>query len=127
AYRYRWQLAPVAAAGAVIAGGATEPALSAVSLAAVAVAGHVGATRLPETIAGRVWLSLRERSTLALGAAGAAAWSAGVAAGLWSVDAGGLGLLALATGYQAVSWWTSRKIRSAEDEPATGELSAAAR
>jgi IclR helix-turn-helix domain len=111
-WRRRWELTPVAAAAGVAAGSATDPGAAALACAVLGGCAHGAAHYLPERVAGRVWLSAKERTMIASWAAGATVWSAAASAG-WVVAPSPAGILALGalTGAQSVSWMTSRKVR----------------
>lgn len=121
AWRNRWQLTPLAASTATVAGAAATPALTLLGLAAVAGTGYVLSERGPDEIAGRMWLSRVERRLVGRWAAGAGIWTAGV----WTANAAGLhwtgGALAVATatlglltGEQVFGWLKSRRIRPSD-------------
>ncbi|HWD83266.1 MAG TPA: helix-turn-helix domain-containing protein [Kribbella sp.] len=122
AWRYRWQLTPaVVSAGTAIGAGAVSPVLTVLGLGALAGAGYLTASKGPEELGGRVWLSRAERAIVGRWAAGAGVWSAGLgvanAAGMhWTVAgvlvaAGALGVL---TGTPVLAWLKSRQIRDAD-------------
>ncbi|MET7284204.1 hypothetical protein ABZS29_38580 [Kribbella sp. NPDC005582] len=122
AWRYRWQLTPIAAStGTAIGAGAISPLLTVLGLGALAGAGYLTAAKGPDELAGRVWLSRLERAIVGRWAAGAGVWSAGLgianAAGMhWTVTgvlvaASALGVL---TGTPVVAWLKSRQIRDAD-------------
>lgn len=114
-WRYRWQLAPLVAAAVIVAAAAAGAGTAAAVLGMVAVAAHVAATRLGERVRGRVWLSVRERSTVALYAAAGAGWCGAVAAGWWpAASRPGLASLVVLTAVPAYSWCRSRRIRPAQ-------------
>lgn len=109
AWRYRWQMAPLVGAGGVFACGMTQgPGLTGPLLAAGVVAG--GAWRWGKPIAGRMWLSTRERGYAGawLGAAGA--WSLASPLGDGHPLIAG-GVLAGAVGYPTARWIGSRQLR----------------
>jgi hypothetical protein len=111
AWRYRWQLAPVAGAVGVLAAATLTPAAALVTCAGLA--GIAGAAwrwaAAGSAIRGRMLLSVLERRCLAGWAAAAAAWS------LWAATplpgGGSPWLLAAGTAYPAVRWGRSRRVR----------------
>lgn len=112
AWRYRWQLTPVAAGSTLLVGAAVDA--PAVTISAAAAAGLAGLAQKkgPDKLFGRRWLSRVERGLVAKYAAAAAAWSLGVMLGGWEPGSTiGLSTLALATGAQSIGWWRSRRVR----------------
>lgn len=111
-WRHRWQLAPLAAAGAVIAGAAVDPAVAAAALGSVGVVGHLATTgTIPERIRGREFLSVRQRSTVTLWSAGSATWCGWLATTHGAPDPFALAALAALTGAQCVNWWRGVHVR----------------
>ncbi|WP_407568336.1 helix-turn-helix domain-containing protein (plasmid) [Arsenicicoccus dermatophilus] len=119
AWRHRAELAPLMGAGVLVAAVAADPTTTAAAAGIVATAAALGSQLAPERVAGRVWLSGRERATAAAGATGAAAWATGAAAGWWHLDPAGLGALATLTGAQTYSWVAGRRPRRAPTPPAS--------
>jgi hypothetical protein len=112
AWRNRRPLAPVVTGLAVAAGAAGDPVAAAFTCGAAAVAGHLGTSgAIPATIRGRKLLSVRERSTMTLWAAGATAWSGWVSTGHPVDNPVTLAGLAVATGAQTIRWWSVARVR----------------
>ncbi|MGL5830486.1 MAG: helix-turn-helix domain-containing protein [Angustibacter sp.] len=110
-WRRRWELTPVAAAAGVAAWSATDPGAAALACAVLGGCAHASAHYLPERIAGRVWLSAKERTMIASWAAGATIWSAAASAGWVTPNPAGVLALSALTGAQTVAWMKSRRIR----------------
>jgi hypothetical protein len=108
AWRYRWQLAPVAGGVAVLAAGTVAPVVSVAALSGASVgAWRWAASGRP--VRGRMFLSVLERRTLALWTGTAAAWSAWSALPVWG--AGSAWTLAAMTAYPSYRWAASRRVR----------------
>ncbi len=110
-WRRRWELTPIAAAAGVAAWSATDPNAAALACAVLGGCAHASAHYLPERIAGRIWLSAKERTMIASWAAGATVWSAAASAGWVASTPAGILALGALTGAQSVSWMKSRRIR----------------
>lgn len=122
-WRYRWQLAPVAVTGAIMAG-ASIHAPNTLGALVVTGAAAAAAEKWGDPNTGeRPWLSLRERRIAWQWAAGASVWVGGVALSVWD-PASAFGILALAgmTGRQGYRWLKSRRIRPASPAAAKPEL-----
>jgi len=124
-WRHRWQLTPVATYGATLAGAAAAAPTTTVLLAGTAAGAHGLATRGPNTIGGRAWLSRRERTIASHWSAGGAAWAAAVEFGLWGIDPAGTLALSVLTGKQAMDWVRSRSSTAAVKN-VSGDLSGTA-
>jgi hypothetical protein len=118
AWRHRWRLAPVYLAGTAAVGAATAPVWTIGGLSVTAAAVEAAACTGVTAPGGRMLMSRRERRIAATGLAGAAAWTGTTTVPglpMW-LDAA---LLAAATGWQSTQWWTSRRRRDPEPEPAS--------
>ncbi|MGL4745029.1 MAG: hypothetical protein ACRCYX_12525 [Dermatophilaceae bacterium] len=106
---YWWQLLPAGATVAATAGAAVDPRAAMLALTALGGAGLVSAAKGPERIAGRAWLSTRERNIAGHWGGGAALWAGGFGTGLWHLNLAGVAALAALTGAQTWAWMGSRK------------------
>jgi hypothetical protein len=116
-WRHRWQLAPLPAATGVLLPALTHPTPVVVGCAAVTAASGAWA-RKGRPLAGRMWLSARERAVVAqwAGASGAASW----AIGTWDLGPGwAAAALAAATAWPTWTWVTGRAVRSTRLDSAT--------
>lgn len=107
-WQHKWQLAPLAGTTGVFAGASTAPVTTGVVLVGTSAAAFAWA-RDGRELAGRMWLSVRERTALATWAAMAGTWS------LWAATplpgAGNWLTLLGATAPAAWTWTRSRTVR----------------
>jgi hypothetical protein len=108
AWKYRWQLAPVAGGGLVFAAGALAPVIAALVLAGTA-AGAWWWARSGAQLRDRMLLSVLERRSLALWTAAASVWL--LCAALPAPAAGSPWLLAASLAYPGYRWGASRRVR----------------
>jgi hypothetical protein len=95
-WRHRWQLAPFLVTVLMATGATLSPVATGMWMLALGVGAHLTAQHGPERIAGRAWLSRRERTLLSYWAIGGCAWSLLVALGWWpSIGTGTLTMAAL--------------------------------
>ena len=116
-WRHRWQLAPLPAATGVLVPALTHPTPVVLGCAAVTAVSGAWA-RKGRPLAGRMWLSAKERAVVAqwAGASGAATW----AIGTWDLGpAWAAAALAAATAWPTWTWVTGRATRSTRLDAAT--------
>lgn len=117
-WRHRWQLAPFLVTVLMATGAALSPVATGFWMLAIAVGAQVTAQHGPDRIAGRAWLSRRERSLVSYWAVGGCAWSLLTALGWWPSI--GMGWLPMAcfTGAPIGLYLHGRRTRGddAEDE-----------
>lgn len=124
-WRHRTQTLPFIAGAATLAGAVSNPAATTLALGALAGAAHYAVKRFPDTIAGRPWLSAREREIAAWWFSGAAAWSTAHALDAFDLDIVGATLLGVAVAKQTRDWIASRRVRRADnstDAKTAGEI-----
>jgi hypothetical protein len=109
AWRYRWQLTPVAGVAGVVGATALAPALTPVVLAG-AGAGAWWAARTAKTVRGRMLLSVRERTLAAWWFTAASLWAAWAAIPVLP-GSGAPAVLVTATAWPAIQWGRSRRVR----------------
>jgi hypothetical protein len=117
-WRHRWQIAPFLVTVLMATGATLSPVATGMWLLALGVGAHLTAQHGPDRIAGRAWLSRRERTLLSYWAVGGCAWSLLVALGWWpSIGIGWLPMACL-TGAPIGLYLHGRRTRGddAEDE-----------
>ena len=125
AWHERWNLAPAAGVLGITVGAAVDPVNTLLAAGVTGAGARLWQWKGPEQIAGRTWLSRRERGLLWQWAAGATTWTAGSAVGVWDPFSWwGAITIGVMTGVQSWAWWDSRRVRplkTEEENPAEDE------